>query len=91
MGMGFAYPTLTLLALKDAPEGAEGTISSAALLAGSIGMAAGVTLCGLPVTIAHAYGRPLPWALVATFAIAFVEGLALLAVTPRLETKAAAP
>jgi predicted MFS family arabinose efflux permease len=85
MGMGFAYPTLTLLALAGAAPGNEGTISSAALLAGSIGMASGVIACGLPITFARAGGYSLQTAVVASFTIAVVAALPLLPLARRLE------
>ncbi|MDE2481508.1 MAG: MFS transporter [bacterium] len=76
-GIGLTYPTLTLASLADADEGSEGAISSAMLLAGTIGMAAGVLACGIPVSLAaHASGQ-LDRALVASFALALVAALGL--------------
>ncbi len=79
-GIGLAYPTLTLAALAGADPGSEGAISSATLLAGTIGMALGVLLCGVPIAYAaHAHGMLEP-AMIATFTIAAAAALVLLPV-----------
>jgi MFS family permease len=83
-GMGFAYPTISLVALASATEGEEGRISSATSLAALIGMLVGILLCGIPVSLAGHAGVVLSQAIVWTFAIAFAFSLLLLFVAPRL-------
>lgn len=77
-GIGLGYPTLSLVALSGANEGNEGTISSATLLAGMLGMSIGVAICGLPITIAEQMHTPLSRAVVWTFLIA-LSGIFVLA------------
>ncbi len=83
-GMGFSYPTISLVSLAAAAEGEEGTVSSATALAALIGMLAGILLCGIPVSLAGHAGVVLSKAIVYTFAIAFAFSLLQLWVAPRL-------
>jgi MFS family permease len=83
-GMGFAYPTISLVSLAAAREGEEGAISSATALAALIGMLVGILLCGIPVSLAGHAGVVLSKAIVYTFGIAFAFSLLLLLVAPRL-------
>jgi len=86
-GMGFSYPTISLVSLAAAGEGEEGKISSATAVAALIGMLAGILLCGIPVSLAGHAGVVLSKAIVCTFAIAFLFSLMLLVVAPRLAAK----
>ncbi len=88
MGIGLSFSTLTLSSLAGSPEGSEGSVSSATVLAGSLGSCIGIFLCGLPITIAHQTGAPLSGALMWTFAIALAFACVMLALTPRLPTRA---
>ena len=83
-GIGLAYPILSAAALTFAPDGREGAISSAMLLAGIVGLTAGILACGVPVTLAAHSGTPLQTALVVTFAIAALFGVLLALVSLRL-------
>jgi MFS family permease len=83
-GMGFSYPTISLVSLAAASEGEEGTVSSATALAALIGMLAGILLCGIPVSLAGHAGVVLSKTIVYTFAIAFAFSLLQLWVAPRL-------
>jgi hypothetical protein len=89
-GMGFSYPTISLVSLGAASEGEEGKISSATALAALVGMLVGILLCGIPVSLAGHAGVVLSKAIVYTFAIAFAFSLLLLVVAPRLAAKGAA-
>ncbi len=82
-GIGCAYPTLTQAALAGAGAGSEGIVSSATLLAGTAGMAAGVLACGTPIAIAVAAGLPLEAAIVACFAIAACAAAGLFTIAVR--------
>lgn len=88
MGIGVSFATLTLSSLEGAAEGTEGTVSSATVLAGSLGSCVGIFLCGLPITIAHEAGAPLSSALTGTFAIALACACAMLALAARLPARA---
>jgi MFS family permease len=83
-GMGFSYPTISLVSLAAASEGEEGKISSATALAALVGMLVGILVCGIPVSLAGHAGVVLSKAIVYTFAIAFAFSLALLFAAPRL-------
>jgi MFS family permease len=83
-GMGFSYPTISLVSLAAASEGEEGAISSATALAALLGMLVGILLCGIPVSLAGHAGVVLSKAIVWTFAIAFAFAVLLLVVAPRL-------
>jgi predicted MFS family arabinose efflux permease len=83
-GIGLAYPTLSVLVLGFAQTGDEGTISSAALLAGVVGIVAGALLCGIPIAVAgHGYVA-LRDAMAAAFGIVALFALALALVSGRL-------
>jgi predicted MFS family arabinose efflux permease len=84
IGIGLSYATLTLAAIDASPEGAEGTVSSATLVAGVVGSTLAISACGLPSTIAHTAGAPLAGALVWTFVIALAFAIALAVISVRL-------
>lgn len=86
-GIGLSFATLQLASIAGWPEGSEGTVSSATLLAGTLGSTIGILLCGLPITIAHNYAAPLSLAMVWTFSIAVVLALSLLALALKIEER----
>lgn len=88
LGIGLGYPTLSLVGVEGVDEGEEGTVSSAMLLGAVLGMTAGVTLCGLPVTLAARGHFPLSSGLLMTFSILCAAALALLAIVPRVPSRA---
>ncbi len=90
-GIGISFSTLTLSSLAGSPDGSEGTVSSATVLAGSLGSCIGIFLCGVPVTVAHEAGAPLQRALLWTFAISLVFACAMLALASRLPDAAQRP
>jgi MFS family permease len=83
-GMGLTYPTLSAAAFGFAREGAEGAVSSATLMAGIVGIIIGVLACGLSVALASRAGGALAIPLAYTFGIAAFFGVALAALSPRL-------
>ncbi len=88
-GIGLGYPTLSVVTFGFSSGGAEGEISSAALLAAVMGIVAGVLACGASIALAARIGLSLQTALVYTFGIAalFAAGLALVA--PRINPESA--
>jgi MFS family permease len=83
-GMGVAYAPITLLVLRDAPPGREGTSSASLTLFDTLGIAVGAGLAGAAIEIAHASGHSLASGVAVAFGISAAAGVALLAVTPRL-------
>ena len=83
-GVGIAYSTLSLVGVANSNEGGEGAITSAMLLAGMLGMVLGVTICGLPITVAERVHAPLATAVTWTFALAMGLSLALAAAALRV-------
>lgn len=84
VGIGLAYPTLSVRGFGDTPAGEEGRASSAMLLAGIAGMLVGVLACGAPIAIASHVHAPLRAALAWTFALAACFAVALAAIAPRI-------
>jgi predicted MFS family arabinose efflux permease len=56
-GIGLAYSTLSLVVLREAPPGQEGTASSALQLLDNLGVAIGVGIGGAAVAIGVAHGN----------------------------------
>lgn len=87
VGIGLAYATLTLAALHGLPKGSEGAASSATLVAGVLGSTIGVTVCGLPVTIAHRTGASLDAALSWSFSLAMLFAIVLFVLSLKIENE----
>lgn len=83
-GMGFGYPAISNLSLGEADPGREGAVSSATLLAGIVGIIAGVLFCGAPVTIAIRSGASLNVAMPYTFGLAALFAALLAAMARRI-------
>jgi len=83
-GIGLAYAPLTLLMLKEAPEGREGWASASLTLADVLGTAIGIGVGGAAVDAAQAHGWPLASGVGAAFALAGACGLVLSAASRRL-------
>jgi MFS family permease len=83
-GMGLAYGPITLLVLRDAPPGQEGTTSASLTLFDTLGWAVGAGLAGAVIAAADASGHSLASGVAVAFGLAGAAGVMLLFVTPRL-------
>jgi MFS family permease len=84
LGMGLAYAPLTLIVLRDAPVGEQGSASSALSLTDSLGTALGTGVVGAFVAASvRSTGEPLG-GLVTGFAVAIGVGVLGLALSSRL-------
>jgi MFS family permease len=83
-GMGLAYPTISLMMLREAPRGREGWASASLNLADVLGTAIGIGIGGAAVTATVRSGRTVADGVVIAFAIAAAVGVAGLALTRRL-------
>ena len=91
LGMGLAYAPLTLIVLREAPVGEQGSASAALSLTDSLGTALGTGVTGALVAAAvRAEGTVVP-GLVVGFGIAIVAGLAGLALSGRLRAPRPVP
>jgi MFS family permease len=82
LGMGLAYPTISLLMLRQAPPGEEGVTSAALTLADVLGTALGIGIGGAAVTAGT--GHDLRAGVLTAFGIAIAAGVAALFLTRRL-------
>ena len=83
-GIGLAYAPMTLLMLREAPQGREGWASASLNLADVLGTAIGIGLGGAAVTAATAHGWPLAAGVGIAFSLAGAGALALAAASRRL-------
>jgi MFS family permease len=84
LGMGLAYSPLTLIVLREAPPGEQGSASSALSLTDSLGTALGTGVVGAVVAASvRGTGEPVA-GLVAGFAVAIGVGFVGLALSSRL-------
>ena len=83
-GMGLAYAPISLLMLREAPEGREGWASASLTLADVLGTALGIGAGGAAVAAATAHGWPLAAGVGGAFAIAGAGGIALARASRRL-------
>lgn len=88
-GIGFAYPTLSAGVFGGATEGREGIVSSAMGLSAVVGLLVGTSICGIPIAVEARLGTPLRDALVLTFSIATLFGVALAAIAAKIIPRAA--
>ncbi|HSL12437.1 MAG TPA: hypothetical protein VLA82_14095, partial [Actinomycetota bacterium] len=86
-GMGVAFPTIPLAAMRAAGEGDEGTELSAVLLMDMLGVATGAGLGGGAVALAEATGRPLTSGIAASFALGLLSAIALIALASRIDPR----
>lgn len=84
VGMGLAYGPITLLVMRDAPEGQEGSSSAALNLFDTLGWAVGAGIGGAVIAAAEAWDRSLASGVAVAFATAAAAGVVLLFLTPRL-------
>jgi len=83
-GIGLAYAPISLLMLREAPDGREGWASASLNLADVLGTALGIGAGGAAVASATAHGWPLGIGVAGAFAIAGAAGIALAVVSRRL-------
>ena len=87
LGMGLAYAPLTLIVLREAPEGEHGSASAALSLLDSLGTALGTGMTGALVAASiRTEGSPTS-GLVEGFAVAIGVGLVGLAMSGRLRSR----
>jgi len=84
-GMGVAFPTIPLAAMRAAGAGEESTELSSVLLMDMLGVATGAGLGGGAVALAEATDRPLTSGIGASFAIGLLAIAALLALARRID------
>ncbi|MEX2183640.1 MAG: MFS transporter [Chloroflexota bacterium] len=89
LGMGLAYAPLTLIVLREAPRGEQGSASAALSLTDSLGTALGTGVTGALVAAAVRAEGTVVLGLVAGFIVAVVAGLAGLALSGRLRAASA--
>jgi hypothetical protein len=83
-GMGVAFPTVPLAAMRDSAAGAEGTDISSVLLLDMLGVATGAGLGGGVVAVSLALGLGLAPAIAGAWALGIAILLALLVVAGRI-------
>lgn len=84
LGMGLAYPTITLIALRAAPAGQEGAVAGSLRVAELFAVAVGAGLGGAAVGLAAGLDWAVRAGLAAAFAIALIGGLVALLGTRRV-------
>ena len=90
VGMGIAFSTIPLAAMRVSATGDESEELSAVLLMDMLGVATGAGLGGAAIAVADATGVPLRTGIAGAFALALVAGASLLAITPRIPSGRAA-
>jgi MFS family permease len=83
-GMGIAFPTIQLAAMRQSNAGEESSQLSSVLLMDVLGAAVGAGLGGGAVAVAHAVGAPLAAGIGAAFGIAIVGLVSLAAIVHRI-------
>ena len=84
LGMGIAFPTLPLAAMRGSGEGEEATEISTVLLLDMLGVATGAGLGGGAVAVALAMDVELAWAIGGAYAIGIATLVLLLGVAGRI-------
>jgi MFS family permease len=88
-GMGVAFPTVPLAAMRDSAAGQEGTDISSVLLLDMLGVATGAGLGGGVVAVSIAFGAELAPAIAGAWALGVAILLTLLVVAGRISPPAA--
>jgi MFS family permease len=86
-GMGIAFPTIPLAAMRTAAVGEEAGELSSVLLMDVLGVATGAGLGGGIVAVANAMDRPIRSGLLGSFGLGVVSLLVLLALAGRLDRR----
>lgn len=89
LGMGLAYAPLTLIVLKEADPGEQGSASAGLSLLDSLGTALGTGATGALVAAAERSGEPVVRALAGGFAVAIAVGVLALLLSGRLRSRRA--
>jgi MFS family permease len=84
LGMGLAYGPMTVLVLREAPKGEEGSASASLTLCDTLGWALGTGVGGAFIAAANANGWPLETGIALALASAAAVGLCCMAVSRRL-------
>jgi predicted MFS family arabinose efflux permease len=84
VGMGIAYPTVYLVTMDRAGEGAEGTTVALLLLIDSLGASAGTGLGGGAIALSQSLDASLVAGLTGAFVLALAGAVALLVISPKL-------
>jgi MFS family permease len=91
LGMGLAYAPLSLMMLREAPEGREGWASASLSLSDVLGSALGAGLGGAAIALAATQRWSLSTGVALAFALPTVVAAAALVVSERLPTVAGRP
>jgi hypothetical protein len=83
-GMGIAFATIPLAAMRLSGSGEEGEELSSVLLMDMLGVATGAGLGGAAIAVSDALGAPLRTGLAGAFALGIVAAVLLLLITPRI-------
>jgi hypothetical protein len=89
--MGLAYAPISLMMLREAPEGREGWASASLSLSDVMGSALGAGLGGAAIALGATEGWALSTGVAAAFALPAVVAVAALVVSGRLPIRAAVP
>jgi MFS family permease len=84
LGMGIAFATIPLAAMRVSDAGEEGEELSSVLLMDMLGVATGAGLGGAAIAVSEAVGAPLRSGLAGAFAIALAAAALLLTITHRI-------
>ena len=84
VGMGIAFATIPLAAMRVSGAGEEGEELSTVLLMDMLGVATGAGLGGAAIAASNALGAPLRTGIAGAFALAIVAAAALIVITPRI-------
>jgi Major Facilitator Superfamily len=84
LGMGIAFATIPLAAMRVSGEGEEGGELSSVLLMDMLGVATGAGLGGAAIALSEALDAPLRNGLAGAFAIGLVAAVVLIGITPRI-------
>jgi len=90
LGMGVAFSTIPLAAMRVSEAGEESEELSSVLLMDMLGVATGAGLGGAAIAASDALDLPLRTGIGGAFVIALVAALALAAITPRIPSRRAA-
>jgi MFS family permease len=90
LGMGLSYAPLSLMMLREAPEGREGWASASLNLADVLGSALGAGLGGAAVAVGTERGWPLSSGVSVAFALPALVALVGLVVSGRLPRRPSA-
>jgi len=91
VGMGIAFATIPLSAMRLSGSGEEGEELSSVLLMDMLGVATGAGLGGAAIALSDAIGAPLRAGLAGAFALGLFTAAVLAAIAPRIPSGPSAP